>query len=140
MRSDKILVHSDWQDAPLAVFVLRFWQAQHRAGTPETGLAAGPVVKAFISEGRWVAECPSGSDKGALCVDHADPRFMCTRCWNVDAGGLWLPVEFPPDRVAIERVLVQRPARDGWTATHRNWLVGETLEDLREENRLRGLS
>ena len=138
MRSDIIIQHEDWQDAPLQVFMQRFWLQQGRKGDLPAGVAEGPVVPVHISEGRWMAECPWGCAR-AIVASAADPRFMCVNCWNEDAGGLWLPVAFPAEKLTIERTLLARPARDGFTAATRNWWPSETIEALQAENLLRGL-
>ena len=133
-----IFHHEDWQDAPLPEFVLRFWRQQRRLGAPPSETAAGPVVMAYINQGRWIAECPWGCG-AALVASRADARYLCVTCWNEAVGGLWVPVVFPAQKGAIEAELLKRPARDGFMAATRNWQPGESLADLRRENALRGV-
>ena len=133
-----IFHHEDWQDARVYDFLLRYWRQQGRVGQLPDGLAAAPAVPAYVNQGRWIAECPWGCGS-ALVASRNDARFMCTACWNADAGGLWLPVVYPAQKAAVERELLKRPARDGFAAPVRNWYPGETVDDLRRENALRGV-
>lgn len=96
--------------------------------------ASLPPVQARIDQGRWLADCPNSYCTNAHMIDLDDPRFFCTACGNQAAGGEWLHVEFPPDRAAIERTLLRRPRPE-----NRNWRTGESLSDLRRENREHGL-
>lgn len=90
----------------------------------------GPPAAAYVNHGRWVAECPHGCGS-AQVVSPNDPRFFCTACRN--RGGGWSPVTFPKDRDAIEAALSQRPPRNA------NWLPGEPVKRLLEENKTHGM-
>jgi len=111
---------------------------------------SGAAVRARIDQGRWIADCECG---GASFVDPDFQSFMCFSCGNRENGGRARPVEFPADRAAIEAVILARPVNDmaGLTDTDRagmarpmiivdgkgglarNWLPGETVADLREQ-------
>lgn len=107
-------------------------QRAHQAGVvlPEVmGTAPGPVLSAFVNNGRWLVLCPSCY--GAECA-REDERFLCEGCWNADAGRQWLPAVFPPERADVEMVLLQRPAprNRNWRGP---WAPQETVDDLRRE-------
>lgn len=105
----------------------RYWSSI----TPiEQAMAAplGPpeiAVSVYANHGRWVVECPDCS--GAQMASPDDPRFMCTICANVAVEGMWRPVTWPTEAVAIDDVLSARPL------LNRNWIPGETLDDLAAE-------
>lgn len=94
-------------------------------------LAAGEApksaaVRAVVNQGRWVVECPDCGSAQLASLD--DRRFMCVECANVSVAGLWRPIIVPRDSSQIARLLAQRPEKN------RNWLPGESLSALREEN------
>lgn len=100
-------------------------------------LARGVAAAAEVNHGRWVARCPFCAS--AQVVSPAGPRFLCAGaegCANGPARGAFVPVVFPPDdvRARIEAVLLVRPDR-----ANRNWMPGETVADLIEENAEHGL-
>jgi hypothetical protein len=106
------------------------------------GLADGPPVVAEVNRGRWVGKCPLANPATGLRCTSAqvlavsDPRYFCADCGNAEAGGLALPVAWPPERArrAIERLLLARPdERD------RNWLPGWSIAELRRQNRENGV-
>lgn len=76
--------------------------------------------------GRWVARCPAGLCTNAVQVRRWQQRFECA-----GAGGCgWTsPLAWPADPEAIEMLLAMRP--DEKT---RNWVPGETLQQLLLEN------
>jgi hypothetical protein len=81
-------------------------------------------------QGRWIARCPTCS--GAEYVDPGDPVFICLSCFNSEHGNKLLSVRFPERRQEIEAALEPRPAQN------RNWLPGETVEDILAENSKHG--
>ena len=83
------------------------------------------AVAVYANHGRWIAECPDCS--GAQIASANDYRFMCTTCANVAVEGLWRPVVWPEETVAIDEVLSARPV------VNQNWTPGETLADLAAE-------
>lgn len=81
---------------------------------------------AEVNWGRWIVRCPRPHcwNAVALPVDTA-----LAACVGDGGCGLEFPVLWPPDPIAIAALLVMRPV----PAT-RNWLPGETVEDLAAEN------
>ncbi len=110
------------------------WAARLMGRTPPAEVADSPVLAAEVNHSRWVVRCPwCGS---AQIVDPSDPRFWCPECDNRDVGGRWVRVRWPDEatRLEIEDELMRRP-RDH----QRNWQAYEVVEDLRQENRRRGV-
>ena len=107
---------------------------------PLKGLRQDPQgeVQALVNHGRWIAKCPNPGCGGALVVSAQDPIFLCTDCGSEENGGRSYTVRFPDEKEAVERELMKRPvvARK---ATNRNWLPGETVDKLRDENRAHGV-
>ncbi len=89
------------------------------------------VTAAFASWGRWVARC-SYQDRcdAAIQVVRFAGGLLCPEC------GMATAVVWPSaDMVAgIERLLLMRPH---WK--NQNWLPGETLHDLLEQNAEHGI-
>ncbi len=92
-------------------------------------------AEVYVSWGRWVARCPRDACPNA---EHfgADPdtghvggltetAFRCAHC-RLECPAAWPP---PTERVAIERVLGQRPV-----PSTRNWQPGEDVRGLVAEN------
>lgn len=103
----------------------RFWQAP-LPFRPDAKSAGEPIA-VFANEGRWIAECPDC--RGAQLASHADPRFMCVCCANVDNGGAFRPLHWPRNRAALEEVLHERPM------VNQNWTPGETVSVIRAETK-----
>lgn len=111
--------------------------------------AADSPVYARIYRGHWIADCDVCG--GAMFVDPSDPVFFCLECFNRRENGRVRPVIFPDDRQEIERAILERPVNDyagvtdseragrafyaagGQTFT-RDWIPGETAEDIRRQN------
>lgn len=112
---------------------------------------SGNAAMAFISFGIWIAQCECN---GAEYVAPGEP-FYCQSCGNNATGGSPRPVQFPDDAKEIEVELLRRPVtagagrnefernqrqraviqtESGWLS--RTWLLGETLNDLREQNKV----
>jgi len=109
-------------------------QARRRgAFAMPTGEAGSPILSTEVNQGRWIVRCPACA--GAENADPDEPWFYCLSCYNGAFDGRWLPVQWPAERAAIEVELLKRPQ-----AENRNWLPpGESVADLRRENRERGL-
>lgn len=90
------------------------------------------TVEAEINHGRWICKCPFC--KGAEIADRQDKRFFCLSCFNKSIAGQWLKVEFPKDEKKIEIELSKRPKVE-----NRNWIPSESVNDLRRENKERGI-
>ena len=83
-----------------------------------------PRIAVRANWGRWIVDCPRVSSH-ALWVEAGTPFFICPAC-GAEAELVW------PDeatRVGIERLLMMRP-----NEADRNWVPGETLHDLLDEN------
>lgn len=99
---------------------------------------AAPAV-AYVNHGRWVADCPAADCTrcrgrcGAALNLLPESHFWCPCCHNVELGGRWRRVQWPPATThrALEHELVKRP-----TLQHRNWEPGRhSLAGLRRETR-----
>lgn len=79
---------------------------------------------ALMNHGRWIVKCPwcNGAELAA-------PDFYCHSCKNAGNLGKPMPVVWPSSRLLIEAILLKRP-----DVINRNWLPGETIEMLRDEN------
>lgn len=125
----------------------------HPKGNPPGGMLDILPVKARIDYGRWLADCECG---GAEYVDPEESIFFCNSCGNVMFNGEFRPVIFPDEttRAAIEKVLLARPvdetrgldpiekamlARPSIPGLSRSWDPGESVADLKEQNRRAGL-
>ena len=98
---------------------------------PTAVAADAPPAVAFVEPlygmARWIAACPDC--KGSEYVWLSQPRFLCCGCANRSIGGKWRPVQMPPDRRAVERLLLARP-----DPNTRVWYAGESIEQLEAEN------
>lgn len=94
-------------------------------------LSPAGVVYAEANHGRWIAKCPRPDCTNALALDPGQTAFACVA---QDGCGQTADVVWPPDPDAIETLLMLRPVPGT-----RNWLPGETLEQLLEENAAHGL-
>ena len=110
----------------------------------------GEPVKAFVDHGRWLGRCKVCANP--IYVSYVTPILYCPECGNGGSRAAW-GVEFPVEREAIERELVVRPvelpdpkklirndveralnSRPVIAGLVRNWLPGDSLEQLRAEN------
>jgi hypothetical protein len=109
-------------------------------------------IDASLNFGRWIATCECA---GAEYVTPADPVFWCCACGNADIGGRLRPVRFPSHREEIEALVLERPVESlrGFSADERamnarptvkvagrgplsrSWEPGETVAELRRQNR-----
>ncbi len=78
------------------------------------------TLDAYISHGRWVADCSCGA---GIVVSPVLGEAACTDCATM------FRLRFPEERQGIERVLLARP-----DVRNRNWRPGETIERLEAEN------
>lgn len=93
---------------------------------PVIDLAIPGLAYAEANWGRWVARCPSGLCTNAVQLTRWQERFECA---GPGACGWTSPIAWPSDPEGIEVLLAMRPE-----AKTRNWLPGETLQDLLQEN------
>lgn len=96
-----------------------------------TALAIPGLAYAEANWGRWICKCPAGMCTNAVQVERRQERFECA---GSGSCGWTSPIQWPADPDAIEMLLRRRP-----DAKTRNWLPGETLEDLLAENTAHGL-
>ena len=136
MRNDVILSHEDWQELPIREFIRGFLA---RKGLPQPGNAIQGEVPAHVNAGRWLVDCPTQGCGGAVVVSFTERFFVCPTCGSPENGGAWYKVTFPPQQAQIEQELLKRPSKEAWLAPHRNWELNETVEDLRQQNRDKGI-
>lgn len=121
-------------------------------------------VLAYMNHGRWIVDCPKCGKNGATLAEQdkfispyscENGEFICPNCYtgmvvrdgttitgqvkfNITArmaaqarakrNGEIYKVVFPKDKKKIEAVVKLR------RLDNQNWMPGETLEDLRQEN------
>lgn len=83
-----------------------------------------PFRMAQVRQGNWIILCACHGAEYAW----EEGLFVCLSCFNARHGHRILRSQFPPDRQRIEAILDLRPL------PNRNWLPGETVEDLEREN------
>jgi hypothetical protein len=93
-------------------------------------LAIVGVAYAEANWGRWVARCPRPWCTNAVQLDRDQPAFACL---GLGGCGAQAEVTWPAAPDAVETILAMRPV-----AATRNWVPGETLEDLLVENAAHG--
>lgn len=91
----------------------------------------GAPVLAQVVHGDWITPCLDCAE--SIIVQPGEP-FYCPNCQNVLNNGKSRTVIFPPNQEEIEMILLARPMPE-----NRNWLPGETAEQLQEENREHGV-
>lgn len=116
--------------------IRQFW---HGPGLADKAIAeakkpaAGTEIEVYANEGRWVVECPDCHSAQLAC--RTDPRFLCVECGNIAVEGRWRSVVWPSDVAGVEAALEQRD-----DAVNQNWVPGETVDDLLEENLENGVT
>ena len=96
------------------------WTARH--GLP---LVTDPrPVQPYVSEGRWVGDCPE-CNGGIACWDQ-NPHGCCLTC------GHMYPIVWHPDTASAAETLEVRPGRNQHWRPH----LGETVAILERENAL----
>ena len=115
------------------------------------------VARAYVYSGDWVADCPRGCGGVEHLFDRANPRdplsprvvpkteFHCSYCKLGQAETV--RIDWPPNMNDIMTVLMLRPVPH-----NRNWYPkdhdvalryrlphGQTVDELREENREHGV-
>jgi hypothetical protein len=94
-------------------------------------LAVPGVAYAEANWGRWIAKCPGPWCDNAMGLERGQAVFVCA---GPDSCGFTTDIVWPPDPAAIEMLLEMRPANKV-----RNWVPGETLENLIAENAVHGV-
>lgn len=98
------------------------------------------VAIASVSRNCWVAQCPFLHCRGLSFegiwrpVDGTPDYFYCCSCGNEAVEGQRISIAFAVPPPAIEAALEVRPE-----AHTRNWNAGESIADLRAENRAHGI-
>lgn len=90
------------------------------------GIAVPGLAYAEANWGRWIARCPSGMCTNAMQLRMWEQGFECD---GPGSCGWTSPVIWPADPEGIAVLLAMRP-----DSRARNWVPGETLRDLLEEN------
>lgn len=110
-------------------------------------------ARAYVYAGDWVADCPRACGSVEHCFARTNPRdpgsprllqlpeFRCSYC------GMTAPIDWPDHMAEIMAVLMLRPVphnRNWYPADHDVALRfriphGQTVDDLREENRAHGV-
>jgi hypothetical protein len=129
-RVDRIVTYEDWDSWVDKGFGYRaFLEFSWKGPLPPDSQIQPGSINAYINEGRWIADCYAGCG-GALLVTPADPWFFCCEC-----GSGWYQIVFPGKitRTKIEAELMKRPTIGGVPRT-RNWIVGETVDQLKVQN------
>jgi len=108
----------------------RITKGYHTGPTPT---AQAGTVAAYVSEGRWVADCGTEGCTGGMEVSRVYGFALCAHCAGGIQGGAWFTVAFPKDADEIEALLEVRPE------ANQNWLIGETIADLKRENAEHGM-
>ena len=91
----------------------------------------GGSIGAEIVRSSWRVSCPFCA--GAIVINPND-LFFCPDCAMQANQFKPMVVVMPNYRAEIERLLLKRP-----DPTRRNWLIGETIEQLRMENIAHGI-
>ena len=92
----------------------------------------------YINWGRWIAECPDGCGDAVVASRTAGRLFYACGtpgCLNTT----WYKIVYPSRRAAIETELRKRPYHPSGLAVNWNWIPGESLQDVKDENARRGL-
>jgi hypothetical protein len=91
-----------------------------------SALAVPGLGYAEVHRDMWIVRCPRDWCDNALAVERWQQRF---ECFGPDSCAWTSPIVWPADPEGIEALLAMRPARK-----NRNWLPGETLQELLAEN------
>ncbi len=137
-----VMTHETFQphEQDFIKFHGRYWAEAIGTRIPDVADAVNQV-EARIEHSRWITDCPAPGCGFAMIASKITPFFICWECGSVLNGMNWHRVDFPPDHVEIEAVLLLRPM-----AINRNWgsrqgvdITFQTLEELEQENRDNGL-
>lgn len=129
----RLLEHFVRDPFPLLAVLERSWPPYEPFQPPE-GVALGLKARAELNHGRWIVRCLFCPGANLACW--IDQRFFCVDCFHRSeprAVGRWLLVEWPDELEAIESLIAKRPE------PNRSWQVGETLENLEQENAEHGI-
>lgn len=140
MRTDIIFEYEHWQKIPFKQFIdYHLLKFGNPISPPYDAENCKGKLPAEVNYGKWIANCPTEGCNGAIVVSEKVPFFMCPYCANFSNLGKWYEVKFPEDKEKIEKILLKRPAWDGFNAQHRHWKPDETVANLVRENADRGI-
>ena len=70
---------------------------------------------AYMSWGRWVADCPNPGCTNAMGLDRGQTEFRCGTANSVGTCGTVAPIGWPTNADAVEQALAGRPpASQSW--------------------------
>lgn|SRR3990167_4592862 len=138
MRNDVIVCHETWQSTNYLEFLASHFKRNGNGNLPDIQSVKGELF-ARINHGRWLIDCPNADCNSAIVASEVTKVFICPDCGSPENAGKWYQAVFPIDKKEIETELLKRPARDGFRAINRNWSRSETVMDLKEENKQRGI-
>ncbi len=95
-----------------------------RHGIYPTGLDYGTTLASWVLRGAWTVTCPCGASE----YTWNEGWVMCLSCMNGYSHHRFVRTMFPAKRQQVEDILEFRPLEN------RNWLIGETLEELIAQN------
>jgi hypothetical protein len=133
---DVIVQHHHWQRLSYRDFLVVWWGERGRLrqfGQIAPFSESQGQLLAEVNQGRWVTECPTPGCREATCVEVANPFFICLECGSPENGRKPYNVAFPSNMLAIEKVLLKRPAVSSLHAPHRSWQPGTSLATLKKE-------
>jgi len=96
------------------------------ADRPHISPTTADGAVASVNHNRWIVLCSCGSGCAVDLILH--------RAWCFECGTIYDGIEVPHDAAAIEALLVKRPKLE-----NRNWIPGESLDQLEDENRQNGV-
>ena len=94
----------------------------------QSAITSDGQLVAEVNHGRWIVKCECGGAEKMW----EEAIFMCMSCMNAQHKHQYRRATFPNQRAQIEKALLKRPVKN------RNWQLGETLAQLRDENKEHG--
>ena len=125
--------YSDWRKEVLEK-ILKSRGQLNRLEEVRSKAEAGSIgqpVEAYVNHGRLVADCPDCN--GAEIVNYGG-SFFCLSCLNDKNKNRPRPVKKPRNMRAIIEQLEKRTIKETM-----NWNLGESLDDINQGNKERGL-
>lgn len=103
---------------------------------PAPGFNLSVAAIARVDHGRWIADCPFGCGGAEMVSIDGSVGFFCCECRNASTGHVPIRVDIPDEATCaqIDAYLSARPL-----PANRFWSPGETIRDLRRENREHGI-
>lgn len=128
--------HGRFGARTLAAHAARCPSSNGETTPPAPGVDLSVKAVARVDHSRWIAECPFEGCHGAEYVSTAGQPFFCCECRNAAVAHVPILVDLPGEKVRgqVEAYLVARPV-----PAARNWRPGETVAQLRDENREHGI-